>query len=436
MTSLQIGFWALGVLLLLLALRVPIGVVLGVVSLGGIWVLMGGKAAIGVARSMPYEFVAKWELSAIPMFLLMGSIAYHSGLTSGLFECARLWLSRLPGGLAVATNYAAAGFSAASGSSLATSAAMARLAVPEMLRYRYDPALATSVVAASGTIGALIPPSIPFVLYGMFTGQSIGKLLMAGILPGLLTAFIYGLMIILRCWANPRLAPRHEEKVTWSDRFRALRAIAPLPILILAVIGSMYSGLATATEAAAFGAFASILIGFGLGVMSWEVLFRSLGETLRSTGTIFLIGIGAILFSRFLAFAGIPQFMGQLAQEFAYSPMLLLLIVSIVYLILGMFLDPMGLLLLTLPIFLPFFQAAGLDLIWMGVLVVKFIEISLITPPVGLNAFVVRGVVGDKVPLGTIFRGLVWFLAAEVIILLLLVAFPEISLLIPNSMDG
>jgi TRAP-type C4-dicarboxylate transport system permease large subunit len=170
--------------------------------------------------------------------------------------------------------------------------------------------------------------------------------------------------------------------------------------------------------------------------MSWEVLFRSLGETLRSTGTIFLIGIGAILFSRFLAFAGIPQFMGQLAQEFAYSPMLLLLIVSIVYLILGMFLDPMGLLLLTLPIFLPFFQAAGLDLIWMGVLVVKFIEISLITPPVGLNAFVVRGVVGDKVPLGTIFRGLVWFLAAEVIILLLLVAFPEISLLIPNSMDG
>jgi tripartite ATP-independent transporter DctM subunit len=436
MTPLEVGFWALGVLLVLLALRVPIGVVLGVVSLGGIWVLMGERAAVGVARSMAYEFVAKWELSAIPMFLLMGSIAYHSGLTRGLFECARLWLSRLPGGLAVATNYAAAGFSAASGSSLATSAAMARLAVPEMLRYRYDPALATSVVAASGTIGALIPPSIPFVLYGMFTGQSIGKLLMAGILPGILTAVIYGFMIIGRCWLNPALAPRIEEEITWSDRFRALKAIAPLPLLILAVIGSMYSGLATATEAAAFGAFASILIAFALGGMTWQVLVRSLGETLRSTGTIFLIGIGAILFSRFLAFASIPQFMGQLAQEFAYDPLLLLLIVSAVYLVLGMFLDPMGLLLLTLPIFLPFFQAANLDLIWMVVIVVKFIEISLITPPVGLNAFVVRGVVGDKVPLGTIFRGLVWFLLAEFIIVILLVAFPQISLLIPNSMAG
>jgi len=435
MTSLEIGFWAMGVLLLLLALRVPIGVALGGVSLCGIYILMGERATIGVARTMVFEFVAKWELSAIPMFLLMGAVAFHSGLTKGLFDCARLWLSRLPGGLAVATNYAAAGFSAASGSSLATSAAMARLAVPEMLRYRYDPALATAVVAASGTIGTMIPPSILFVLYGMFTGQSISQLLMAGILPGLLTAFVYGTMIIVRCWRNPALAPAIEEKVTWSDRFAALKDIAPLPLLILAVIGSMYSGFATATEAAAFGALAAIVIATFRGSMSREALSLSIRDTLRSTGSIFFIAIGAMLFSRFLNFAGVPQFMGQLAADFAYDPLLLLAMIAAIYLVLGMFLDPMGLLLLTIPIFLPFFQAAEMNLIWIGVLVVKMIEISLITPPVGLNAYVVRGVIGNTVALGTIFRGLLWFLAAEVLIVGLLVGFPQISLWIPLSMQ-
>lgn len=436
MTSLEIGFAAMGVLLVLLALRVPIGVVLGVVSLGGIYAIMGERAALGVAKSMVFEFVAKWELSAIPMFLLMGAVAFHTGLTKGLFECARLWLSRLPGGLAVATNYAAAGFSAASGSSLATAAAMARLAAPEMLRYRYDPALATSVIAASGTIGAMIPPSILFVLYGMFTGESIGQLLMAGILPGLLTAFVYGAMIVARCTANPSLAPAYDEPVTWEARFASLRDIAPLPLLILAVIGSMYSGLATATEAAGFGALASILIAAARGSLTRAALSDSIVDTLRSTGAIFWIAIGATLFSRFLAFAGVPQFMSELAHSSAADPLLLLAMVAGIYLVLGMFLDPMGLLLLTIPIFLPFFEAAEMNLIWIGVLTVKFIEISLITPPVGLNAFVVRGVLGDRVPLGTIFRGLLWFLAAEVVIVALLVAFPEISLAIPTSMQN
>ena len=435
MTSLEIGFTAMGLLLVLLALRVPIGVALGVVSLGGIYAIMGERATIGVAKSMVFEFVAKWELSAIPMFLLMGAVAFHTGLTKGLFDCARLWLSRLPGGLAVATNYAAAGFSAASGSSLVTAAAMARLAVPEMLRYRYAPSLATAVVAASGTIGTMIPPSILFVLYRMFTGESIGMLLLAGILPGLLTAFIYGAMIILPCRANPDLAPPIEEEVTWAERIEALRDIAPLPILILAVIGSMYSGFATAIEAAGFGAFAAIIIALFRGSMTKTALVESIVDTLRSTGTIFYIAIGAILFSRFLTFAGVPQFMTELANDFAYNPLLLLAMIGGIYLVLGMFLDPMGLLLPTIPIFLPFFEAANLNLIWVGVLTVKFIEISLITPPVGLNAYVVRGVIGDAVPLGAIFKGLTWFLAAEVVIIALLAAFPEISLVIPISMQ-
>ena len=435
MSNLEIGFSAMGVLLALLAVRVPIGVALGVVSLGGIYTIMGERATVGVARSMVFEIVAKWELSAIPMFLLMGAVAFHSGLTKGLFDCARLWLSRLPGGLAVATNYASAGFSAASGSSLATAAAMSRLAVPEMLRYGYAPSLATAVVAASGTIGTMIPPSILFVLYGMFTGQSIGMLLLAGILPGLLTAFVYGAMIILRCRYNPDLAPAITEEVTWADRISALRDIAPLPLLILAVVGSMYAGFATATEAAGFGAFAAIVIAVFRGSMSPKVMFDSIVDTLRSTGTIFYIAIGATLFSRFLTFAGVPQFMSGLADNFAYDPLLLLAMIGGIYLVLGMFLDPMGLLLLTIPIFLPFFEAADLNLIWVGVLTVKFIEIRLIPPPVGLNAYVVRGVIGDAVQLGTIFKGLTWFLAAEVLIVGLLVAFPQISLLIPLSMQ-
>lgn len=436
MTSLQVGFAGIVGLLVLLAIRVPIGVALGGVSLVGIFVLKGAGASFGAAMTMPFDFFAKWELSAIPMFLLMGAIAFHTGMTAGLFRCARLWLSRLPGGLAVATNFAAAGFSAASGSSLATAAAMGRIGIPEMLRFKYDPGLAAAVAAASGTIGSLIPPSILFVLYGMFTGQPIGQLLLAGILPGLLTAVVYAGMIIIRCKINPSLAPPIQETVSWGDRFAALRSIWPLPVLIFAVIGVLYAGFATATEAAALGALMSFFIAAMRRALTRKAMTDSLMETLKGTGMIFFIAVGAMFFTRFLAFAGVPQYMGSLASAFADNPVLLMVIVSIVYLVLGMFLDPLGLLMLTLPVFLPFFQAAQLDLIWVGVIVVKYIEISLITPPVGLNAFVIKGVVGNAIPLSTIFKGLVWFLLAEVVIMALLFAFPEISLYIPRSMAG
>lgn len=436
MTSLQVGFAGIAALLFLLAIRVPIGVALGGVSLVGIGILNGSPAAFGSAMVMPFDFVAKWELSAIPMFLLMGAIAYHTGMTSGLFRCARLWLSGLPGGLAVATNFAAAGFSAASGSSLATAAAMGRIGIPEMLRFKYDPGLAAGVAAAAGTIGSLIPPSILFVLYGMFTSQPIGQLLMAGILPGLLTAAVYALMIVIRCKINPSLAPPIQDEVSWRDRFVALHEIWPLPVLIFAVMGVLYSGLATATEAAALGAFMSIVIAGLRGMLSRRAISVSMMETLKGTGMIFFIALGAMFFTRFLAFAGVPQFMSGMASTFADNAVLLLIVVSIVYLVLGMFLDPLGLLMLTLPVFLPFFKAANLDLIWVGVIVVKYIEISLITPPVGLNAFVIKGVVGNAMPLSTIFRGLLWFLAAEVVIMALLFTFPSISLFIPQQMAG
>ncbi|WP_149536441.1 TRAP transporter large permease [Siccirubricoccus phaeus] len=434
MTPLQIGFAGLGAVFVLIALRVPIGVALGGVSVVGIAVLRSPQAALGALGALPFEFAAHWSLSAVPMFLLMGAVAYHTGMTGSLFRAARLWLGFLPGGLAVATNFAAAGFAAASGSSMATAAAMGRLAIPEMLRARYEPGLATAVVAASGTLGSLIPPSILMVLYGIFAEQPIGRLLIAGIVPGLLTAAVYAAMIILRCWLNPALAPRAEEPAGWAERLAALRQVWPIPVLVLAVIGSLYGGVATPTEAAAVGALAACGIAALQGRMSRAAMGAAVMEALEGTASIFFIAIGAVLLSRFLALSGMPGFLAGLMGSWAVDPLLVVIGASLIYLFLGCFLDPLGLMLLTLPVLLPMFQALNLDLVWIGVLVIKYLEIGLLTPPVGMNAYVVSGIVGKEVPLPTIFRGLLWFLAAEAVIMALLIAYPQISLWLPDLM--
>lgn len=434
MDNLTIGFAGVGVIMVLLAVRVPIAVALGTVSFAGICIVRSPTAALGMVGSLPFDFAASWELSAVPMFLLMGSVAFHTGLTASLYGAARLWLNRLPGGLAVASNFAAAGFAAASGSSLATAAAMGRLAIPEMLKYGYDKALATGTVAAAGTLGALIPPSIAFVIYGWFTEQSVGRLLMAGLLPGLLTAAIYALMIIARCAADPSLAPRVDIAVDWRARWQALLRIWPLPLLIVGVIGSIYGGLATPTEAGALGASFALVIGAAQGRLTAKAFLDSLSEALRTTASIFFVAVGAILLTRFLAMAGLPAFMASQVGAMQLDVLWLVIAMSLIYVVLGMFLDPLGLMLLTLPVFLPAFKVLEVDLIWIGVIVVKLIEIGLLTPPVGLNAYVVKGVVGDAVPLSTIFRGLTWFLLCELVIMILLIGFPQISLWLPSLM--
>jgi len=434
MSNLAIAVGAIVILLVLIGLRVPIGLALGAVSLIGLMMVRSTEAALGIFSDLPFEFGANWSLSAVPMFLLMGSVAFHTGLTGSLFKAARLWLSGLPGGLAVATNFASAGFAAASGSSLATAAAMGRLAIPEMLKMRYDPALATGVVAAAGTLGSLIPPSILFVLYGWFTETSIGALLLAGLLPGLLTAFVYAALIIGRCMINPSLAPPVRDIVTWGERIRVLGEIWPIPLLVLGVIGGIYSGLATATEAAALGAVVAILIALFRGRLTWLAFRTSVVESLESTASIFFVAIGALLLTRLLALAGLPTVMAEAVGALGIDPLMLIIGISVVYLILGCFLDPLGLMLLTLPVFQPMFEAANLDMIWVGVIVVKYIEIGLLTPPIGLNAYVVKGVVGDAVPLTTIFRGLAWFIAAEAVIMVLLISFPQISTWLPSQM--
>lgn len=436
MTPILIGSVGLIVLILLLVVRVPIGVALVSVSLTGIWAIRGELPAITVLGNVPYDFISKWTLSAVPMFILMGAIAAHTGITRSLFNVGRLWLGRLPGGLAVATNAAGAGFAAATGSSLATTATMARIAVPEMLRLKYDPGLATGTAAAVGTLGALIPPSIIMVIYAVFAEISVGKMLLAGLVPGLLTAAAYAALIIGRSIINPALAPALPKgSVTWRERFLSLGGVWPVPVLVLGVVGGIYSGVVTATEAGAIGAALAVVIGFVQRTMNWTVAKDSLIESARTTAMIFFIVIGAALFVTFLSLSQMPATISDLVLSLTDNPLMIVLLAAAIYLILGCFLDSVGILLLTLPIFLPIFEAAQIHPIWVGVILVKFLEIGLLTPPVGLNVFVVKGVLGDQVRLGTIFKGVSWFLLAEAVVMTLLIAFPDIILFLPSLVE-
>lgn len=434
MSSLTIGFIGLAAILALIALRIPVAIVLIAVSVIGTAAIRGWDVGAGQMKSVVFDFVANWNLTAIPMFLLMGAVAHHSRISGDLFSAARVWLARLPGGLAIAANMACAGFSAASGSSLATAAAMGRLAIPEMLRLKYDPGLATGVVASAGTLGSMIPPSILLILYGIFAEQSISALLIAGIFPGLLTAGVYTVMIYLRCSIDRSLAPLVPDEVTWGERFRSLAGVWPLILLVLGIIGGLYAGIFTATEAGAVGSALAFLIAMCLGRLSFNVIRQSVLEALDGTASLFLVAIGAVLFARFVSLTGMPTYLGQIVDNVSTTPLLLLLITTLIYLVGGMFLDGIGLMLITLPLFLPLFKAFGFDMIWFGILVVKFLEIGMLTPPVGLNVYMIKSVVGNAIPIETIFRGVGWFLVCEVVVVILLIAFPEISLFLPSLM--
>ena len=432
MSSLVTAYVGLGALIVLLALRLPIGISLGLVSFLGVWHIRGLDVAYGLLADVPYDFAANWELSAIPMFLLMGSIAFHAGLSATLFRAARMWLSGLPGGLAIASNFACAAFAAASGSSAATAAAMGRIAIPEMLREGYDKGLATGVVAAAGTLGTLIPPSILFVLYGIFAETSITKLLIAGILPGLLTATVYASMIAARCKLKPEVGPSRRVAAPLGERLRILGSVWPLLVLIAGIIGGLMGGIVTPAEAGAFGAFLALVIALIQRRLSFAVIRNSVVEAVVNTARLLFIALGAILLTKFLALSGLPFALGRMMGVWALDPILLVVGTSLIYIVLGMFLDPLGLLLITLPVVLPMFEALHLDLVWLGVIIVKYLEIGLLTPPVGFNVYVIKTVVGDEVPLETIFKGTAWFLGCELIIMTLLIAFPGISLYLPN----
>ncbi len=430
-SELTTGGVALGAVLLLIAVRVPIAMALFLVSFFGIYYLNGLDVAFAVIRSVPFEFSAHWSLSAIPMFTFMGALAYYTGISSSVFRAARIWLAHLPGGLAVATNFGCAGFAAASGSSTATAASMGKIAIPEMLAAKYDKGLATGVVASAGTLGALIPPSILFVLFGVFAEVSIAKLFLAGILPGLLTAFVFAAMIVIRCWLKPELAPR-ATGIDSSEKWRSLFETWPVLLLVAGITVGLYGGLVTPTEAGAYGSAVTLVVGLMQRRLSWRTLMDSLQEATATTAKVFIVAIGASLFTKFLAVSGTAYGLGQVAQSYIAGPFELFIVTTIFFLFLGMFLDPIGVMLIAIPVLLPFYDAAGLNLVWFGVLVVKLVEIGLLTPPVGFNVYVVKSVVGSDVTLGQIFRGVTWFLVCEAIVLVLLFTFPQISLFLPE----
>jgi len=421
--------------LVLIALRVPIAVALGLVSFFGIMELTNMRAALGIITAVPFNFIGNWSFTAVPMFLLMGYVCTTSGMTQGLFQAMRVCLSRLPGGLAIASVGACSMFAAASGSSVATASAMARIAVPEMLRHRYDRGLATGVIAASGTLGSLIPPSILMVLYGVYAEVSIGKLFMAGFLPGLLSAALYVLMIVARVKLTPGLAGKVEQHFTGQEKWDAIKEVWALPTLIIFVLGGIFAGFFTPTEAGAVGAFLATALAILRGKFSRLNFIEALTATARGTGSIFIILIGTIFLTKFLALSGLPAWLASTMLSVSDSVVWIIVSVAIIYIILGMFVDSIGLLLLTLPLLLPIANGADMNLIWFGIILIKLLEIGLVSPPVGLNVYVIKGAVGNSVPLQTIFKGVGWFIVMDIVALLLIISFPELSLYLPSIMD-
>jgi len=416
-----VGILSIAVLFGLIAFRVPIAVSLIATSFGGISILVGPSVAMGVMTTLPYTFAASWTLSSIPMFLLMGYIAFHIGLTRGLFDAGRAALSWLPGGLAIASLVGAGGFAAVTGSSLACCAAIGRIAVPEMRRSGYDMRIATGTVAAGGTIGALIPPSIILILFGIQAQVSITTLFFYGLIVGIASLVLYIFTVLVIAIARPDLLPR--KTVEKGDHARVVFIqVIPTFALIGIVFGGLFAGLFTATEAGAVGSFIAVAIGLLKGSLTRESLGASLRDTLVGCGSLFIIAVGANAFTRLIVLTGLSSDIESWIGGMAIGVIGLLLVISLIYILLGMVLEPIGAMLLTLPIILPIVQDAGIEILWFGLLLAKLLEIGMITPPVGLNVFVLHNVSRDFVKLEQVFAGIVPFLIADIVFVGVMIA--------------
>ena len=440
-----VGIIAFVVVLVMLALRVPIAFALASVAIVSAFIIFAFRTgtfmlerAIRATTSMvfsnAFDLIHSYNLSMIPLFVALGHIAYRAEITTKIYYAAKVWLTRLPGGVAMASVMGCGGFSAITGSSIACASTMGRICVPEMLRMGYDPRLATSSVAAGGTLGSLIPPSVLFIIYGIFTETSINSLFLAGVLPGLLTLAGFVLVIAVWVWRNPAIAPVSSTEISQAERWQAALAAWPAVFLFVVIVGGIYGGIFTATEAAAVCVVATTLIGFAQRKLTWRGLWDSMRETCIQTASIFFIAVGAKVFVAFIALTGVAPIIVGAVTSADPSLIMLMLAIAAIYLLLGMFLDPIGIMVLTLPLMIPLVESYGLNLIWFGVVVIKLLEIGLITPPVGLNVFVIAGVVGKDAPIDRIFAGIARFLSIDVTVLLLIMAFPMISLLLPMGM--
>ncbi|MBT4168172.1 MAG: TRAP transporter large permease, partial [Rhodospirillaceae bacterium] len=392
--------------------------------------LRGYVPAASLASTIPQGHLSAYTLLVLPLFIMMGFFAFYAGITRDLYWAARQWVGHLPGGLAIATIFGSAGFAAASGASTASAAVMGRIALPELKKYGYDDKVSTGCVAAGGTLATMIPPSVLMVIYGFIAEESIGALLLAGILPGLLEAFSYSLMLVIRFKINPELGPPIKG-ITWADRFKSIKGVWGMVVLVILVMGTIYTGIATPTEAAAVGALGALLL--ALPGLNFKKFRDSMVETARSTAMIFAIVAGVLIFVHFLGFTGMPAAVSESILSIDAHPTVVLIAILAMYLVLGMFLDGIGMLLLTVPIILPTIKELGIDPIVFGVLVVRMVEIGLITPPVGLNVYILKGV-APGVKMGDMFKGCGWFVFVDLINVAILIAFPAIILLIPNTM--
>lgn len=428
----EAGFLGIFVLLILLLLRMQIGIAMGLVGFLGFAYITGWGPALGLLRTVPYTTFASNDLSVIPLFVLMGSFAFAAGMSEDLYRSVRTLFGSLRGGLAIATVAACACFAAISGSSLATAATMSKVAMPEMMKYNYDKALAAGSIAAGGCLGILIPPSVILIIYGIITEQSIGKLFMAGFIPGILQALFYIITIMILCRRNPALGPPGPSTTT-SEKFLSFLKTWQVIVLFLIVIGGIYSGIFTPTEAAGVGAFIAFVFMILRGRLTWSNLKTTLTSTASTTGMLFLIVLGAMILGYFFSITRLPFELASMVSNLPVNRYVILILILLILLVLGCLMDSMAIVLLTVPVFYPLILQLNFEPIWFGILVVRVTEMGLITPPVGLNVFVIQGI--TKVPMHTIFRGVTPFLIADVAEIILLIAIPQLTMFLPNLMS-
>ena len=433
MTVQTIGLIGMAALVLLIFLRVPVAIAMGIVGFLGYAALDGFGKATRVLGQTPFDISTAYTLSVVPLFILMGDFAMRSGMSSNLYRSAQSLFVGMRGAHALATLGACAGFGAICGSSLATAATMTKVAVPEMRRLGYDDRLSTGSVAAGGSLGILIPPSIPFVIYALIAEQSVPKLFAAGLIPGLVLTVLYMIAARSMIAFRPTWAPPASGSQGWRARLADILSSWDVMILFIVTIGGMYTGWFSPTEAAAVGAFGALALGVARGGLSFAAIRASFTETIATSCMLFVIVICAMVFSYFVVQTQLPAVLVGWAKAWELGPIALILLLIVFYIILGCFLDGLGMILITVPVFLPLVTASGFDPIWFGVVLVILIELGLIHPPVGMNIFVIQAQVPD-VPVLKVYQGIVPFLFAPAVLLVLLIAFPEIALWLPQTL--
>ncbi|GHU06847.1 C4-dicarboxylate ABC transporter permease [Betaproteobacteria bacterium] len=428
------AIWGIVVLLALLFLGMHIGLAMTLVGFAGYAIVVNFNAAIGVLRNVPASQASNFALVVIPLFILMGNFAFASGMSEGLYSTGNKWLSGLPGGLSCATIAACAGFGAVCGSVPATTATMGAVAIPEMRRYRYSDTLSTGSVAVGGTLGIIIPPSTPMVVYGIIAEQSIGRLFLSGVIPGIILTIILCATVIIMVKRNPSLAGP-SVSYTWQERLASLKELTWMAVLFVCVFFMMFSGIFTINEAAAGGAFLALLITLVRGRLTWKTFTAVMYDSIKTTSMVFLVLIGAIIFGNFLAITRLPMVLAASIASLAVSKYAILALIIVIYAILGCFMDALPMIMLTVPIFLPIILELGFDPIWFNVVIILVMQLGCITPPVGLSCYVVSGIARD-IPLSTIFRGAIPFCLGILLTIVLVTALPGLATWLPALLLG